>query len=107
MKLNLLLLLIVNFNLASSQVRKSGDSSSHYIHFLPSKFYNSYNATTLPVLRIRPGDTVNTESLDALGFDKDSVKRGEQGTPLTGPFYIEGASPGDVIATSIVYLSLN
>jgi len=58
-------------------------------------------------LHILPGDTVSTESLDAIGFDKDSVKRGERGNPLTGPFYIEGASPGDVIAIDIVSLSLN
>jgi amidase len=60
--------------------------------FLPSKFYNAYNATTLPVLQIRPEDIVSTESLDALDFDKDSIKRAERGNPLTGPFYIEGAS---------------
>ncbi len=102
MKLNLFLLLILNFNLAKTQV-----ISSRHIHFLPSKFYNAYNATTLPVLHIQPEDTISTESLDALGFDKDSVKRGERGNPLTGPFYIEGASAGDVIAISIVSLSLN
>lgn len=35
------------------------------------------------------------------------MKRGERGNPLTGPFYIEGASPSDVIAINIVALSLN
>lgn len=106
MKLNLFLLLILNFNFANSQVRTENISTRH-IHFLPSKFYNAYNATTLPVLHIRSEDTVSTESLDAVGFDKDSVKRGERGNPLTGPFYIEGASAGDVIAITIVSLSLN
>ena len=106
MKLSLLLLLILNSNVVSSQLRPE-HASSHYIHFLPSKFYNAYNATTPPVLHIFPGDTVSTESLDALGFDKDSAKRGERGNPLTGPFYIEGAAPGDVIAIDIVSLSLN
>jgi amidase len=43
----------------------------------------------------------------AIGFDKDSVKRGERGNPFTGPFYIEGASAGDAIAITIVSLSLN
>ena len=106
MRLNLFLLLILIFNIAKSQERTENISSRH-IHFLPSKFYNAYNATTLPVLYIQPEDTVSTESLDALGFDKDSVKRGERGNPLTGPFYIEGASAGDVIAINIVSLSLN
>jgi acetamidase/formamidase len=35
------------------------------------------------------------------------VKRGERGNPLTGPFFIEGASAGDVIAISIIKISLN
>jgi acetamidase/formamidase len=106
MKLCLLVLLILHFNPASSQIRTIEATSSHHI-YLPTKFYNAYDATTPPVLRISPGDTVSTESLDALGFDKDSVKRAQRGNPLTGPFYIEGASAGDVIAIHIVYVSLN
>ena len=107
MKFILLLLLILICNLANSQIKLPYDTSKHYIHFSPSKFYNAYDAKTSPALYIRPGDTVNTESLDALGFDKDSVKKGERGNPLTGPFFIEGASVGDVLAVTIVELSLN
>src|SRR5688500_14301949 len=97
MKLILLLLLILTCNLASSQIKSLYDTSKHYIHFSPSKFYNAYDPKTSPALYIRSGDTVNTESLDALGFDKDSIKKGERGNPLTGPFFIEGASVGDVV----------
>jgi len=106
MRLSLLLLLLLNSNLATSQ-SKADNALSRYFNFLPSKFYNAYDAMVSPVLHISPGDTVSTESLDAMGFDKDSVKRGERGNPLTGPFYVEGASPGDVIAIDIVSLSLN
>lgn len=108
MRLFSFFLLLLNCNLASSQTKTySEDNSSHYIHFSPSKFYNAYDAKTAPVLNIRAGDTVNTESLDALGFDKDSLKRGERGNPLTGPFFIEGAAFGDIIAVTIIKLSLN
>ncbi|WP_207515180.1 acetamidase/formamidase family protein [Longitalea luteola] len=107
MKSNLILLLILNCNILSSQIKTSSHPPSQYIHFSPSKFYNSYDAKTLPVLKIRDGDTINTESLDALGFDKNSIKKGERGNPLTGPFFIEQASPGDIVAVTIVNLSLN
>jgi len=106
MKPGVLFFLIINSTIASSQSTSAG-ASPHYIHFLPSKFYNAYSSTASPVLHILLGDTVSTESLDAIGFDRDSVKRGERGNPLTGPFYIEGASPGDMIAIDIVSLSLN
>src|SRR6476620_8058666 len=107
MKLPLLLLLLLNCNLVSSQSETSSNTPPRYIHFSPSKFYNDYNAKMSPVVTIRPGDMVNTESLDALGFDKDSIKRGNRGNPLTGPFFIEGASAGDVLAVTITKLSLN
>jgi len=97
----------MNCTLASSQVKTSYDTLPHLIHFSPTKFYNAYNAKTLPVLNVYAGDTVNTESLDAGGFDKDSIKKGERGNPLTGPFFIEGASAGDILAITITKLSFN
>ena len=106
MKVSLLLLLLHNSNLVTSQ-SKTDYELRHSINFLPSKFYNAYNATTPPVLHISPGDTVSTESIDAIGFYKDSVRKGERGNPLTGPFYIDGASPGNLLAIEIVSLPLN
>jgi acetamidase/formamidase len=58
-------------------------------------------------LTIKPGDTINTESVDAGGFDKEGQKKSERGNPLTGPFFIEGAAPGDAIAVTITKISLN
>lgn len=106
MKQILLLLLLFHYMSAASQ-EKSAGAHPRSVFFSPVNYYNAYNATTPPALRIRTGDTVHTSSLDALGFDKDSIKRGERGNPLTGPFYIEGASAGDAIAITIVGLSLN
>ena len=54
-----------------------------------------------PVARIRPGDIVETNTLDAFGdvikkkSDPFSLVKGDN--PLTGPFYIEGAQPGDTL----------
>jgi acetamidase/formamidase len=38
--------------------------------FKPTIFYNTYSAEINPALKIKAGDTVYTESLDALGFDR-------------------------------------
>jgi len=64
--------------------------------FQPKIFYNGFSLRPASVLHLHPGDTVQTETIDAMGFDKDGVRRGRGGNPLTGPFTIEGAMPGDV-----------
>jgi len=50
---------------------------------------------------------VLTETIDAGGFDKNGVRRQKPGNPLTGPFYIENCSAGDIVAVSITRLNLN
>jgi amidase len=77
------------------------------IDFIPTLFYHSFSGDSLPVLKIFPGDTVHTESVDAMGVDKNGVQRVRGGNPLTGPFYIETAEPGDVVAITLTKLSLN
>src|SRR4029077_673271 len=59
------------------------------------------------VLHIFPGDTGHTTSVDAGGTDEHSVVRVLGGNPLTGPFYVEGAMPGDVLAITIKRLRLH
>jgi acetamidase/formamidase len=51
-----------------------------------------------PALRIFPGDTVRTETVDAGGIDKNDKPRQMWGNPVTGPFYVKGAMPGDTLA---------
>ena len=58
-------------------------------------------------MRIKQGDIVHTTSVDAGGLDQTGTKVTERGNPLTGPFYVEGAEPGDVFAVTISNLSLN
>lgn len=77
------------------------------IHFNPTSFSNLFTLNKEPVLRIHPGDTVLTETIDAGGYDKNGVKRQKGGNPLTGPFFIENCSAGDVLAVTIINLSLN
>lgn len=75
--------------------------------FVPTTFYRQFSASIDPVLRIFPGDTVHTSSVDAGGTDEHSVERVLGGNPVTGPFYVEGAMPGDVLAITLKRLRLN
>ena len=49
------------------------------------------------MLTIGDGDTVVTETLDAHGFDRHGEKRADGPNPMTGPFYVSGADPGDAL----------
>ncbi len=62
------------------------------------RYYNSFDHRHAVLARIRPGDTVKTVTIDAGGFDENGKQAGERSNPLTGPFFIEGAEPGDAIA---------
>jgi amidase len=57
--------------------------------------------------RIRPGDIVITKTLDASGYDDKDVQRAQSGNPMVGPFFIEGAEPGDAIAVRFRRIRLN
>lgn len=77
----------------------AGRAETH--HFTPTVYHNTFSATHAPVLRIKPGDRVVTRTIDARGYDENNKKAAERPNPQTGPFYIEGAMPGDVL---VVYL---
>jgi len=90
------------------QSASSGEKGQRtYINFKPTAFYHKFSANIDPVLRIHSGDTVLTETVDAGGHDKTGKQREHGGNPLTGPFFIEGASEGDVLAVTITKLVLN
>jgi acetamidase/formamidase len=75
--------------------------------FTPNTFSNSFSLNVNPVLQINTGDTVQTETIDALGRDKNGVKRQRGGNPLTGPFYIANSKEGDVLKITLTRVSLN
>lgn len=75
--------------------------------FTPAQFQRYLSASIPPVLKIQPGDTVRTWSVDAGGRDATGKTLSLGGNPLTGPFYIEGANPGDVVSVKLVKVRLN
>jgi amidase len=82
-------------------------AAARTLQFTPEKFHNYFSSLIPPVMHIFPGDTVETKSVDAGGTDEHGVRRSPGGNPLTGPFYFEGALPGDTLVVHINRLRLN
>jgi amidase len=85
--------------------RRAGAARRH--EFVPEIFYRQFSAANNPVLKIAPGDTVRTTTVDAGGKDEKGVTRVLGGNPETGPFYVETAAPGDTLAVHLTRLRLN
>lgn len=77
------------------------------LDFEPKQFHRVFSSTIEPALRIWPGDTVRTKTVDAGGVDWNGKTRVLGGNPQTGPFYVEGAMPGDVLVVHVRKLRLN
>ncbi|HLJ45666.1 MAG TPA: acetamidase/formamidase family protein [Bryobacteraceae bacterium] len=64
-----------------------------------------------PVAHVKPGDIIETNTLDAFGNvlkkpgDKLSSVKGDN--PLTGPFYVDGAQPGDTLSVKFLDLQVD
>ncbi|MBV9548340.1 MAG: acetamidase/formamidase family protein [Alphaproteobacteria bacterium] len=67
------------------------------IDYQPTEFHNVYDPTLAPVLHLQAGDTVRTRTLDSRGYDRDGTPRAPRGNPLIGPFFVDGAMPGDTL----------
>jgi acetamidase/formamidase len=98
-------------------------TSTHDLRLLPQNIHwGYYDAAVKPVLRVRSGDTIRIETMVAGGLgrlraagvpeaeipeplkvvESAVTERGAGVHPLTGPVWIEGAQPGDVIEVKIL-----
>jgi len=75
--------------------------------FTPTVFYTTYSFAHPPALRIRPGDRVVTKTIDASGADWNGKTVAPGPNPEIGPFYVEGAEPGDMLVVVIEKLETN
>jgi amidase len=75
--------------------------------FVPTVFYNTYSFAHPPALRIKPGDRVVTKTLDASGADWNGKTVAAGPNPQIGPFFVEGAEPGDLLVVTIEKLEPN
>jgi len=97
--------------------------STHELRLIPANVHwGYYDAALKPVLRVHSGDTIRVETMVARGLQRlyaagvreeeipqalkvveETVKeRGPGAHPLTGPIYVEGAEPGDVLEVQIL-----
>ena len=64
-------------------------------------YYRTFSHAHPVLKRIKPGEAVATKTLDSAGLDEKDVKRSEPFNPLTGPFFVEGAEPGDALVVRL------
>jgi len=71
----------------------------------------TYNSTAAPVAHLKPGNILDANSLDCFGNaikkpgDTLSMIKGDN--PLTGPFFIDGAEPGDTLVVKFLDLQVD
>jgi acetamidase/formamidase len=75
-------------------------------HFEPTHYHLTFGPHE-PVLRIAEGDTVVTTTVDARGRDAHDAQVAGRPNPLTGPFYVEHAEPGDTLVLHLDHLYPN
>jgi acetamidase/formamidase len=70
--------------------------------------YHTFSREHPILARIKPRDVVNTKTVDSAGFDDQGVRHTKtHGNPLTGPFYVDGAEPGDAVVVHLKRIRLN
>ena len=89
----------------AARVARSPGPSRH--EFAPTKYHRLFGGSVEPALRLFPGDTVKTRTADAGGMDEHSKSVAWGGNPLTGPFHVEGAFPGDFLAVHFTTVRTN
>lgn len=84
----------------------AGYAETHRV--VAESYFHTFSSAHPVLLRIRSGDSIATKTVDSAGFDFQNVRRTKtHGNPLTGPFYVEGAEPGDALEVRLDRLALN
>ena len=96
-------LLLVAVGIAGASVAVRAETH----RLTPTQFYNTWSAAHPPALRIKPGDRVVTKTIDAGGVDWNGQTVAMGPNPQTGPFYIEGAEPGDMLVVTFEKIETN
>jgi amidase len=77
----------------------------------PKDLKYTYSASYTPVARLKSGNILETNTVDCFGNaikkPGDTLSMAPGDNPLTGPFYIEGAEPGDTLAIKILDLQVD
>lgn len=74
--------------------------------FAPDHYFSTLG-THPPVLSVASGDTIETTTVDARGANAAGERVHFGPNPMTGPFFVEGAEPGDTLAVRLDRLRPN
>jgi acetamidase/formamidase len=74
---------------------------------VPDQYYRTFSHTNPVFQRIKPGDVVVTKTLDSGGQNENNEQLSPGSNPLTGPFFVEGAEPGDALRVTLRKVRLN
>src|SRR5215467_3054473 len=108
-------LLWAAFGLSTAALALAGPAVAAEVRYDPGdKVYFTYCYAHPPAARINPGDTVVTNTRDASNdaftpSDKTLAPKIDltKVNPQTGPFFVEGAEPGDTLKVKIDKITLN
>lgn len=77
----------------------------------PNELKYTFAASHAPVARLQSGDILETNTVDCFGNAVrkrgDTLSMAPGDNPLSGPFYVEGAEPGDTLAVKILDLQVD
>ncbi len=82
-------------------------SADELTSVVATTYYRTFSHAHPVLKRIKPGEVVATKTVDSAGLDEKDVKRSEPFNPLTGPFFVEGAEPGDALVVRLKKVRLN
>lgn len=74
--------------------------------FAPHRYHSTFGPHE-PVLAVDDGDSVRTTTVDSSGFDGSNTSVTAAGNPLTGPFFVAGAEPGDTLEVRLLEIIPN
>src|SRR5436305_1061387 len=89
------------------------DSQPRVVHYevKSSELKYTFASSYPPVARLKSGDILETNTVDCFGNavrkPGDTLSMAPGDNPLSGPFYIEGAEPGDTLAVKILEIKVD
>ena len=87
---------------ADPDERRKCSAEEPMIHtYRPESYHNNFGPYD-PVLSVHDGDTISTTTVDSRGRDASMATLASGPNPLTGPFFVHGAEPGDTLAVDIL-----
>jgi amidase len=99
--------------LSAAACAQSANEKPVVVHYTvkPSELKYTFASSYQPVARLKSGNILETNTVDCFGNavrkPGDTLSMAPGDNPLTGPFYIEGAEPGDTLAVKILDLQVD